>query len=198
MMASDKTLEQEVLQDLYSGMDDTALMKKYGLSYNELRSLFKQLFDSGLLTRAHALCRPPAKSSREGKGRSSLQSTGKSPSQLLGPMVDEKRADTRRGVSMEIPAYDRDQPETHGYIRNISERGAQLRGVEVDVGETKTIVTLGDMSGEVAPFEFEARCCWTETEPHRDQVVAGFEITQITEENRYELKKLMDVLEWSA
>ncbi|MEW6140168.1 MAG: PilZ domain-containing protein [Thermodesulfobacteriota bacterium] len=198
MMASDKTLEQEVLQDLYSGMDDTALMKKYRMSYGELRSLYKQLFDSGLLTRAHTLCRPSAKSSRESEGRSPLQSTGRSPSELPGPIVDEKRADARRGVSMEIPAYDRDQPETHGYIRDISERGAQLRGVEVDVGETKTIVTLGDMSGEVAPFEFEARCCWTETEPQQDQVVAGFEIVQITEENRYELKKLMDVLEWSA
>jgi hypothetical protein len=40
---------KEILTDLKAGMDNTALMEKYGLSEKGLQSLFKKLTDAGVL-----------------------------------------------------------------------------------------------------------------------------------------------------
>ena len=48
-MSEKEQVARKVLRDLCSGMQDSALMEKYKLTYFELRSLYKELFDAGLL-----------------------------------------------------------------------------------------------------------------------------------------------------
>lgn len=52
-MSDREIIAGKVLKDLCSGMPDTALMRKYKLTHVELRSLYQELFDAGLLLRHH-------------------------------------------------------------------------------------------------------------------------------------------------
>ena len=56
-MSQSDEISAKVLEDLRSGMSDTDLMKKHKLSYSELRSLFKDLFDSGILLQTQSVSR---------------------------------------------------------------------------------------------------------------------------------------------
>jgi hypothetical protein len=205
-MRGDQELRRRILSDLCSGMHDTALMEKYGLSYGELRSLYKDLFDTGLLT--------PARISTFAKNNDSPNdrisdhrhaSTGKAlhSSASLFRSATESAKDRRRRhryhtTTIQIPVYDRDKPEIHGLIREINETGARLAGLEAEVGDVRTIVALGDTTGEIAPFEFQARCRWTETSAADGRQVTGFEITDISDENLHQLRKLIDAAVWGG
>ena len=48
----------------------------------------------------------------------------------------------------------------HGFVRDISEEGVGVAGIEAKVGDLKTLVILGDEFGEFSSFEFEAYCRW--------------------------------------
>ena len=52
-MSERELIARKVLKDLCSGMADTALMRKYKLTHVELRSLYRELFDAGLLLQHH-------------------------------------------------------------------------------------------------------------------------------------------------
>ncbi len=57
---------KEILQDIRAGLDDTALMEKYGLSRDGLHSAYDKLVRAGLITRA-TLCnsaKPRSKAQR--------------------------------------------------------------------------------------------------------------------------------------
>lgn len=205
-MRGDHELQKRVLGDLCSGMDDTALMEKYGFSYGELRSLYKDLFDTGLLAAARigAFAQENGKAGdrTRSKPQDSSRQEERSSVSLSRPTTSPARDRRRRNrydtTTIQIPVYDRDKPEIHGLLREINETGARLAGLQAEVGEVRTIVALGDMSGEVAPFEFQARCCWTETPPEDGAQVTGFEITDISDENLHELRKLIDASTWGG
>jgi len=175
-------LADNVLRDLREGMDDTALMDKYQLSYVQLRNLYLELFNSGRLLQ-----------SRPGQG--TTQEQGSRPERA--PILE--RSSTRREIDryrlyFDIPVYELDRPGVLGAVCDVTENGLGVVGVDAQVNEVKTLVVEGDTFCDVAPFEVQARCCWIDREEGSDEVRAGFEITDISEYDRQQLDKLIELV----
>jgi PilZ domain len=173
---------KEVLRDLRSGMSDTALMDKHGLSYGELRSLLKELFDSGTLLQSQ-----PTEQSHP----SELYLHAKHRSLSEANVGLNKRDSRRQYLEFDLPVYEAELPDNLGTLRDISEEGVGLVGVQAEINEIKTLVVLGDTFGEVAPFEFQARCCWIDGDKGEKDWATGFRITDISDDDAYQLQKLL-------
>ncbi len=196
-MTESESVRTELLHDLHTGMSDNALMEKYRLSYAQLRDLYKDLFDAGLL-------RP-----EKGSESMSLQhpmgpnvgSEVMIPGNEFRPpdssrivqreLYDDKRNEDRYDLDFDMPVYEISQPEVQGRVVDITERGARLSGVRAEVGEALTLVALGDTMSDIAPFEFQARCKWISDNEDETDGVSGFEITEISDESLNELRKLI-------
>ncbi len=97
----------------------------------------------------------------------------------------------RHEVDFEVPAYEAGHPEVQGIVRDISEEGVGVAGIDADVGEVKTLVVLGDELGEFSSFEFEGCCRWRFADPNGGRCLTAFAITTISEADFEELRKLV-------
>ncbi|MCA1960909.1 MAG: PilZ domain-containing protein [Desulfomonile sp.] len=180
-MSQRDALADDVLRDLRGGMDDIALMDKYQLSYVELRNLYLELFNSGRLLQSQPDPNP----------------TQKQEARRPRPPILE-RSSTRREIDryrlyFDIPVYELDRPEVVGAVCDVTENGIGVIGVEAELNEVKTLVVEGDTFCDVAPFEIQVRCCWIEKRAESDEVRAGFEITDMSEYDRRQLDKLIEL-----
>jgi hypothetical protein len=69
-----------------------------------------------------------------------------------------------------------------------------LEGIESAVDSIQSFVVLGDLFGEIVPFEFEARCRWFKKDGPDEPCAGGYEITSISERDLRELRKLIDLV----
>lgn len=197
-MTDREELVSRLLQDLCSGMDDTGLMEKYQLSYADLRALYGEMFQAGMLRQAvhedFGRASGPEKGRAENgsslPGRNNLKTVMK-PQKLFSSSYAESRSFERYGLDFVIPVYDIEFPEIHGRIHNINQEGLGVRGIPAGIHDVKTLVVLGDEFGEVAPFEFEAVCKWVRKDRTDENSVAGFKITHISDGDFLELRKLI-------
>ena len=199
-MTESESIRSELLHDLHTGMTDNALMEKYHLSYARLRGLYKDLFDAGLLKPeqgSEEATLPQPKSPRVWSERIAGNEFGHSdPTSVVErEALGDKRKCDRHGLDFHMPVYEISQPEVQGRIVDITERGARLSGVRAEVGEALTLVALGDTLGDIAPFEFRALCRWIGQGEEESQEVSGFEITEISDENLGELRKLIQSID---
>lgn len=198
-MTDFKTLGIHILQDLHMGLTDNALMEKYHLSYTELRSLYKELFDKGMLRPAEEteLVPLPERDARDRLSRE-VGRTGDSYPEDSAQLPDGRDTDTRSEeryhLDFDMPVYEADRPDVQGRVVDITETGAKLAGVPAEIGKATTFVALGDTFGDIAPFEFGARCRWLREE-HDGECISGFEITEISEDGLRELKKLVQSID---
>jgi Mor family transcriptional regulator len=225
-MAVRKLSQNEVLQDIRSGMDDAAIRKKYNLSDRGLLNLYEKLTQAGLLahdfttvTRRLNLVKILAdvqaglnESELMRKYELSEEALKQVSKKLLDARGKRTRAQgpetciieptdllatgefVRHDVDFELPVYEANRPEIHGMVRDISEEGVSVEGIEAKEGDLKTLVILGDEFGEVSSFEFEGYCRWCFADPTDATVVSGFAIHKISERDRLELRKLIRVL----
>ncbi|MFC1836355.1 hypothetical protein ACFL2Q_16810 [Thermodesulfobacteriota bacterium] len=195
-MSHQEAISEKVLHDLHSGLQDTALMEKHGLTLMELRAIYRDLFDTGLLLQpqlhtasATSSVRhndppppPPAPSFRTAEVKNSPGARNKN-----------RRGLQRYLLDFEIPIYELEHPESLGRVRDITEIGAGTVGVSAREGEVKTLVVLGDFMEDVSPFEFQAKCQWAKKDRGDGGMVAGFRITDISEADAEELQKLVEL-----
>jgi len=172
-------LADNVLRDLRAGMDDTALMDKYQLSYMELRTLYHELFNAGRLLPSQPNGDLPEREESRPRRIEVLE------------LASSRRELDRYRLYFDISVYELDRPEVVGTVCDVTENGLGLVGVAAEVDEVKTLVVEGDTFCDVAPFEVQARCCWTEKDHETDEVRAGFVITDITTYDRRQLDKLI-------
>ncbi len=191
-----ESVRARLLDDLHMGMTDNALMEKYRLSYAELRSHFKDLFDAGLLgpeEGSELMSLPRARSQsvwRERIGGNEVRR----PDPARGfqrEVGNDKRKDDRYDLDFDMPVYAIGQPEVQGRVVDITESGARLTGIHAQIGEALTIVALGDALSDIAPFEFQAQCIWIGEPEDQGAGVSGFEVTAISDESLGELRKLI-------
>jgi hypothetical protein len=199
-MSNKETIGKKILQDLHMGMSDNALMEKYRLSYGELRGLYKSLFDAGQLKPADGPERvtSPSVGGSPGRTRRTSRRNGSvyDSSFMLPPDLDEdSRKTDRYDVDFDMPVYEAQRPEIQGRVVDITETGAQLTGVRAEVGSAITVVALGDTFSDIAPFEFQALCKWIKEEEPDGNCTGGFEITEISEESLFELRKLIQSID---
>jgi Mor family transcriptional regulator len=162
-----------VLADIRAGMSGPNLMKKYRLTQEMLRQVSKKLLDA------------------EGN-RSAINdryTVIAEPTELIST-----REFVRHELSFDIPIYEANKPEILGVVRDVSEEGMSVAGIEAQVGDTKTLVVLGDEFGDFSPFEFRGSCRWYVADPDNGICLAGFAINEISETDSQELRKLIRVV----
>jgi hypothetical protein len=84
-----------------------------------------------------------------------------------------------------------------GRIRDLSEVGVGVRGLEAQVGELKSLLVVPDEFLEVGPFSFEAKCRWSKMGGQGKFCSAGFEITDIEEDSLIQLQELLQLMTFS-
>ncbi len=166
---------KDILADIRMGMTRDDLMVKYNLSPKGLQNSFNQLVNAGAIE----------------------------PEELPGEATVEKiRIQPRRQVRGEPRFYlDFDLPVSvvgesgiKGRVRDITEDGIGLAGIESEVDELKRLIILGDEFGEVDPFDFEAICRWIRKESGEGDYLSGFQITNISDENMGKLRQLIRIV----
>lgn len=222
-MTQSKARLAEILEDIRSGMDETAIRKKYNLSHKTLEDLYEKLIQSKLLEHDP---RPLQRrlniaailaDVRAGMSSSDLMNKYKLSQEMLrrvsrkildargkrsagdGPetVIEERpeflatREFVRYEVDFKLPVYDASRPETHGMVRDVSEEGLSVTGIEADVGDVKTLVILGDELGQFSPFEFEGYCRWRFADPADGTCLTGFAINKISENDLQQLQLLV-------
>jgi len=163
-----------VVNDLRSGTGDEELQAKYQLSAKALQSIFEKLVARNAISHSE-LCE-----------RSSLYKG----------TTDLTRVRKYRRVDLNIPVEIYDvNASTTGILRDISEKGLRVAGLESSVGQVRTLQIPIDMFMQTDPLLIIAKCKWVETKGKTKRYpVAGFEIMDLSEMDRKALRDFMGVL----
>lgn len=105
---------------------------------------------------------------------------------------ENRRRDKRKYMLFKIPAYDANTRRFLGLVQDVTERGVQLFGVQVETGSVLTIIIQASDYLKGSPLHFDAVCRWTSRENPHGYYVSGFEITAISVEAKRDLLKLME------
>jgi hypothetical protein len=162
------------VDDLRSGMTDSALMEKYKLTARGLHSAFRKLVAANVVQ----------------------------PSELVGRHleydetidVNDIRALHRDKVEFPLPIYQSDNPGTRGIIGDISVMGVGIRGFETDVGDIWQFVIPADEFFQVNRIEFNARCRWVKRDGSDGECISGFEIMKVSKGSLAGLRRLIQGL----
>jgi uncharacterized protein (DUF433 family) len=164
-----------MVDDLRSGMSDSELMNKYGLSAEGLRRAFQGMIDAKVIT------------------IDDLYAT--SPSHYDTVFVENMREVPRYHLAVEVVIYELRHPQIKGQLINIGEKGIGIKGIEARIGETKTfIIPTGAFSLAFSPLDpvrFDANCVWARKEPITGQWYSGFEIAYISKKCWDDLERLL-------
>lgn len=165
---------KDIVDDLRSGNTDSELMEKYGLSSRALQSI------------CHKLVARQAISQSELYERSLLY-------RQKADQISARRC-PRADLTIHIPIYDLDDSAT-GLLRDISEIGLRVAGIEASVGQTKTFQIPIDTFMQADPLLVVTKCRWVKTKgKNRKYPVAGFEILDLSEKDRETIREFIKLL----
>lgn len=159
----------QVLKDVRAGLTDSELMEKYGIPYERLDEVFRQLLDSNAITRGELY------------GRSSLF--------LDTVTVDAVHDESAHYLAFPVPISDAMDPSIVGRLRNVGEQMVGMVGIEAEIDEERSFVVYPEKFVDIQPIAFDATCRWLITEPEGSY--AGFEITFISDKDRERLELLV-------
>ncbi|MFH1117534.1 MAG: PilZ domain-containing protein [Pseudomonadota bacterium] len=165
---------KDIVNDIRSGVPDHELMRKYNLSVKGVQRAFEKLVLIGAVTRAE------------------IDARGQAAADTI--FFQSMRELPRHYLVVQIPIHViGDNSKTVGKVRDITEQGLGISGVEATVGEEKTFGFYPDEFISVQPFTFKAECRWAEQKGPKD-FVAGFQITNITKDGLEKLRQLIQDL----
>ncbi len=165
---------KEVVNDLRSGMADWQLQIKYKISTKSLWSIFRRLLKSNAIS------------------HSELYET----SSLYRERIDhlKERKYPRADLDVYVPVYDIGDSAI-GVLRDISESGLRVAGVNASVGQAKTVQIPVDMLVKAPPLLTIAECKWVEIKGKTlEYSIAGFEIIDLPEKDRKILNDFIKLL----
>lgn len=165
---------KNIINDIRCGMTDGELRMKYRLSANGLCTIFEKLVDS------------------EAMSHSELSQW--SPLYSLRTRYKESRSYPRADLAVRVPIYDLGTGSI-GILRDISEKGLRVAGIDARVGEARTFQIPIEMCMQAEPLLILAECKWAKTRGKtKEYVVAGFEIIDLTAKDRNTLQNFISVL----
>ncbi len=165
---------RDILNDLRSGMADSELQMKYKLSIKALLTVFKQLMAFKSIS------------------RSELYEISSSYRDRVDHIT--RRSHPRADLAVYVPIYDIGSGAT-GVLRDISETGLRVAGIESRVGQAKTFQIPIDMFMQAKPLLIIAECKRVEIKGRRKRYpMAGFEIIDLSVIDRNTLQNFMSVL----
>ena len=162
-----------MVHNIRSGMNDARLIETYHLSSKGLQRVFTKLVEAKAITPEELFDRVPVLAAEDSVGAASVR--------LLA----------RDFLEVRVPVRDVMNPRDLGQLRNISEKGIGVRGIQARTGETKTLMVLADELFPVEPCKLEAVCRWVKRSRTEGIIDAGFEITDISEEGMQQLEKIV-------
>ena len=109
--------------------------------------------------------------------------------------ADKVRIEGREYLESPLIVYESTCPENRGWVHNISEHGLGLVGVKACVDEDKKFVIFAEEISEIPPCEVQAVCRWIKKQALDDELDAGFEIIEISENDRKRLLELVPTLD---
>jgi hypothetical protein len=165
---------KELVADIRSGVTDVELMEKYKLSSRGLQRVFNKLVDSGSVMVDDI--------------------SGRSISYDDSVTLKKVRGSVRALPILSIDIHEKNNPQIIGRIKDLSEVGVGVRGLEAQVGELKSLLVVPDEFLEVERFSFEARCRWSRMGNQNKICNAGFEITDISESSFIQLQELLQLM----
>lgn len=163
---------KDLIFDIRAGMTDSQLMEKYRLTYKGLKSALQKLLNVQAISPEELYERFP-----------------------LYEVItaDDMRRLVRSPLPYPVPVFESSHPEPKGQVRNITEQGIGVKGIECRVGETKHFVVDATEFATVELVSFYAQCRWVKKKTS-GEYVAGFEITRISKESFHDLKKMIHLL----
>jgi uncharacterized protein (DUF433 family) len=161
----------DMTKDIRSGMTDSELMEKYGLSSEGLRFALQTLTDTKVISVEEVY--------------------GTNPVQCDTVSVGNDRELPRCYLALEVHIYESEHPEIRGTLRDVTVSGVGITGIEARIGETKTFVISAENFAGIDAIMFEAECLWARKEADTGVWYAGFEITTISERCLDDLGRLV-------
>jgi len=162
---------KDLVDDIAAGLGNRMLMEKYKLTPKGLMSAFKKLKDARLLT--------PGK-----------PASGDIPRSFDTVIHEQIRRMPRYRPAMKLAITDLDDLDLVCYVKDMTEKGVQVLGLKTEKGATKVFLIQAGFQTAVEPFSFTAVCRWAKVDPDNTSV-AGFEITNISDADLKQLRKLM-------
>jgi hypothetical protein len=165
---------KDIVNDLRSGMADWQLQVKYKISTKSLRSIFRRLVKSKAIS------------------HDELYAT----SSLYRERTDHLKArkHPRAELDVYVPVYDV-VDSAIGVLRDISESGLRVAGVNASIGQVKTFQIPVDMLIPAPPLLVMAECKWVEIRTkNREYSTAGFQILDLPELDSKILKDYVKLL----
>jgi hypothetical protein len=161
---------EDIVRDIRRGCTDKEIMTKYRLSAKGLQSALSKLIKLQVID------------PDELEGRS----------QLFDDTINvlSMRRSVRVPAPYPIEIRDKNNLEYQGMVKDISEVGVGTRDIEANFNEKRTFLVTCDEFVDIDPIEFEAVCRWAK-QAEDGSYFAGFEIVNISDENRTELRKLI-------
>ena len=166
---------RDFLADVRSGLTDSELMAKYGVSARGLTRTFEKLKAGGFIHDAE------------------LEIRTLHAEDTVHIDIHQLSLQPREELVCLVPIYESGVPEQNGLVRSMSEHELELTGIEAEVGEMKSLVISADLFFDLDPFTFEARCISVKPKSSEGETVYGFEITHISETHIESFRKLMDL-----
>jgi hypothetical protein len=168
---------KELVTDIRSNLSDVELMEKYKLSSRGLQRVFAKLVDSGAVMEDDI--------------------SGRRIAYDDSVTLQNVRGSIRALPILSIDIYEKENPQIIGRIRDLSEVGVGVRGLDAQVGELKSLVVVPDEFLEVEPFSFKAKCRWSSMIDQGKICNAGFEITDISAGSYIQLLDLLQLMTFS-
>ncbi len=163
-----------ISEDIRSGLSETELMAKHGLSLKGLQRLFKALVHAKIVT-------PEDLYERFASYRQRID-------QL------KQRQARRVSLSVRLPVYDVSSAR-YGILRDISETGLRVAGIEYEVGDVTTLQLPIDSFMNADPLLVIAKCRWVSEEGNKIKYfVAGFELMDLSSTDRKILNEFINLL----
>ncbi len=158
---------REVVNDIRAGYTSAELMEKYRFSSVALRKAFRKLIDFQV-----------------------LDNTELSESRNLYQIPDAStlRNVPRRRITTPLSIYENDNPFVPGVIKDLSETGICIEGIQSEIAQEKCFIIRGGF-GNAVTVVFNAKCRWVNRSGPKP--VAGYEIVDISMMDAKQLQKLM-------
>ncbi|HMK37074.1 MAG TPA: PilZ domain-containing protein [Desulfomonilaceae bacterium] len=111
--------------------------------------------------------------------------------------IAQMRSSPRSYPIVMLPIFDVDDPTIEGLIQDISETGVQVSGMKIKPDAKKTFIIQPENFSGIKPFSFDAECRWVRPQTEDQPCMSGFEIIGISEKDKEELKKVLQILAFS-
>ncbi len=162
---------KEIISDIRTGMAASELLTKYQFNAKSLRTIFQKLLEARAMSKDEL----------------------NTHTSLYDGSTQGLRRHRRKPMVFPLKIYDGGDPFKSGTVKDVSEKGVCIEGIDATVGDVKNFIIRFGSFGHSSTMVFEGKCRWIDKHPMTGRVAsAGFEITYISSLDSGELRKLID------